>query len=476
MCCYPFIEDMEAAIGAIEPCIYAVDATKTKPAGFRVQKFVTHLDGTQHNLTKIFRPVDDSDDERQFALEQARQFVKQLEREKMTGEIYRRIGMPEKPQEPQARGIPWHEYSDAEKAKINRDLQDDYERWKATESDPADTPLSEWIEGHLSWYEDNTSRSNFNKISAAYQAVEEYCEATSSELVENSIEDIQPSEIDRLFSWMAQQTRGDSEKPRWSKSSLKGYFTKIRSILRAFAADENARNPADTDLLKTDIGRIAKDRSRRKVLTDDEVQQLEKGIEKAIETSQARWRHLRIYIRYLHRVLLGTGMRIGEALYLKTEHIDFDQKTLTIEGSVTQGEVGPTKRGAMLGDPESGIRVIPMTEDVADALRQWLDKREDLGFPSASDCTTIFCQKTGKYATAKQIRKRYARACRASEMNIKVTPHMIRHTCNDRMRRAGVPIEIRQVLLAHADAETNKRYTDVDPLEARAYLNGSSSQ
>jgi len=51
------------------------------------------------------------------------------------------------------------------------------------------------------------------------------------------------------------------------------------------------------------------------------------------------------------------------------------------------------------------------------------------------------------------------RVARAAGITRKVSPHTLRHTCATLMLRAGVPLDLVQDAMAHADPRTTKRYT-----------------
>ena len=65
---------------------------------------------------------------------------------------------------------------------------------------------------------------------------------------------------------------------------------------------------------------------------------------------------------------MQTGMRLGEILALHWRHIDFEQKTLTIEGSITSTK----ERGTFVKDTktEAGERVIALSDFTCETLRK----------------------------------------------------------------------------------------------------------
>ncbi|QDG49274.1 phage integrase family protein [Persicimonas caeni] len=465
---------------AIEPCIYPVKATKRYPAGFRVRKVVVDQWGEQRQITEIIRPIDESSEAKAEALEQARALVKTLERDKRTGRIFRRFDDPVKRDLPNVGyGINWSEYTPEEALALNRELKEEALEYQ---KDAGSATMREFAEEtFLPWYEANTSKSNFQKKRAAWKAVLAYDKATAAGLGHRKLSSLRPSEIDDFVSWLAGRQKKDGSS-YYSKSSIKGYFAVVRSLVKQWAADEGKANPADPAKLKTDPAKIKGRNKTEKVAGEGQLAKLEKGIELAISKSQKRYLYCRVILRYLHRVLTGTGMRVSEALFLRTEHVDWDGGTITIEGAAVDGVPGPTKTGKKLGDPAKGVRVIPMSEAVASTLREWLDLREQYDYPSADECPTIFCTIDGGYYTDDQVRDYYKRARKmfnkhtgGDRLEKAITPHDLRHTFNDRLRKAGVPSEVREAILGHADGETNRGYTNPKALEGRDAIEAVTS-
>ena len=70
-------------------------------------------------------------------------------------------------------------------------------------------------------------------------------------------------------------------------------------------------------------------------------------------------------------VLLGTGCRIGEALGLRWEDLDFERRTISINHSLVYYptlESGKSELRVSLPKTEAGIRSIPMLDSVKDAF------------------------------------------------------------------------------------------------------------
>jgi integrase len=139
--------------------------------------------------------------------------------------------------------------------------------------------------------------------------------------------------------------------------------------------------------------------------------------------------HLRdIIIASLH-----TGMRRGEVLNQRWEHVDLNRNLLFVTRSKTAGGEG---------------REIPLTEQLNSMLRSRL-KPEGLVFTFQN--VAIKAVKTAWKAAIRRSGIRYRRF------------HDLRHTFNTRLMEAGVIQDVRRALMGHSMGEdTNALYTHVE--------------
>lgn len=85
----------------------------------------------------------------------------------------------------------------------------------------------------------------------------------------------------------------------------------------------------------------------------------------------------------LFAVLLGTGCRIGEALGLRWEDLDFEKRVISVNHSVVYYPIGKSRTSVQrISKPktEAGIRMIPMLETVYDAFQMEREEQEETGF------------------------------------------------------------------------------------------------
>lgn len=115
-----------------------------------------------------------------------------------------------------------------------------------------------------------------------------------------------------------------------------------------------------------------------------------RGIRKAltIEQQRAFMGYIAEHPVYYHwwptfTILLGTGLRIGEALGLRWEDLDFDNKVININHSLVYYPVGGSRTSEQhISKPktEAGIRTVPMLDTVRDAFLMEREEQEENGF------------------------------------------------------------------------------------------------
>lgn len=165
--------------------------------------------------------------------------------------------------------------------------------------------------------------------------------------------------------------------------------------------------------------------------------------------------------------LIGTGVRLGEALGLHWESIDFERKTVTVEWAWDR-EVRRIK-----APKDSQSRTIPIGVKLAKSLKDRLDE-DGFGDPAPVEYAgrrkvrtgLVFHHVEGKPMDGDNFRHRFE-ACvniayvgkgKARRKVGHVRLHDLRHTYASRLVRAGVPIQEVSKLLGHATITTTMRY------------------
>ncbi len=139
------------------------------------------------------------------------------------------------------------------------------------------------------------------------------------------------------------------------------------------------------------------------------------------------------HLKHLTIAAVDTGMRRGELLHQRFEHVDFNRRLLQVTQSKTAGGEG---------------REIPFTARVYDLL---IGMRRDEGLIFTFKGQEIKRIKTAWKAAIGRAGIRYFRF------------HDLRHTFNTRLMEAGVMQDIRKALMGHSSGEdVNAIYTHVE--------------
>lgn len=165
------------------------------------------------------------------------------------------------------------------------------------------------------------------------------------------------------------------------------------------------------------------------------------------------WNGLRF--RTLVEVLLGTGMRIGEAISLNRKSIDWGKKEAKIVGK---------------GNKE---RTVFFTKRSLEWLRKYIESRSD------NHEAIFITKKPFNRLNRDDIWRFFARHRKLAKIHKKLTPHILRHTVATNLVFNGCPIVHVKEILGHERLDTTcKYYLGVDKEQAkkahRQYLNYES--
>lgn len=175
-------------------------------------------------------------------------------------------------------------------------------------------------------------------------------------------------------------------------------------------------------------------------------------------------------------VLLNTGLRISEFCGLTLSDIDFKNHRITVDHQLQKR----AHVGYYIETPKTsnGIRIIPITKEVEEALKRIIEKRNPPKVEPVVEGYTgfLFYDKDGSIVYSlhwdhyfKHIVDKYNSIYKAQLPRI--TPHVCRHTYCSRIAMSGMNAKTLQYLMGHADIETTMNvYTHVKYENAKEEL------
>jgi integrase/recombinase XerC len=146
--------------------------------------------------------------------------------------------------------------------------------------------------------------------------------------------------------------------------------------------------------------------------------------------------------RCLLEILFSTGARIGELINIKLKDINIHNKEIKVLGK---------------GNKE---RIVYINDHTVNALNKYLNEsRPILLNNKRSD--NLFINHIGGNLTTRGVRDILDNIIKKSSLNIKVTPHMFRHTFATMLLNEGCDLKSVQELLGHVNMSTTQIYTHV---------------
>lgn len=157
-------------------------------------------------------------------------------------------------------------------------------------------------------------------------------------------------------------------------------------------------------------------------------------------------------------ILLHTGLRISELCGLTRADVDFKENRICVDRQLTRTRhceyyIEKTKT-------DSGKRYVPLTPEAVNAFHNVINNRKKVPVETMVDGIAgfLFLDKDGKPKVAGHLEHAMKRMVdkynQTHDEQIKVTPHVLRHTFCTNMMRAGVPLKDAQYIMGHSDAET----------------------
>ena len=244
------------------------------------------------------------------------------------------------------------------------------------------------------------------------------------------------------------------------KDYANSYIDKIFEMLGSIF-----KEAIDRDIInKNPLNKVIKPKSTKE---DKEVVSLSIEEQKAFIEALKYEPYKNIFLVALH-----TGMRIGEILALTPEDIDFENKLININNTLTKNLQGKVIIGSRTKTYESK-RKIPITiilePILKDSIANYIPNKNNL----------LFCHLNGNIIAPATINSNFKRICKNAGIKVITRPlkragktinlktseantHMLRHTYATRCIEAGIPAPVLQKLLGHKDISiTINTYTTI---------------
>ena len=154
----------------------------------------------------------------------------------------------------------------------------------------------------------------------------------------------------------------------------------------------------------------------------------------------------------LFATFLFTGMRIGEIIALKWEHIDFEHSTIHVQENYVENELTIPKSGK-----SRLIQICPFLCELLQKYQQKSNRIKGLVFPTTQ----------GDYSTNDRIRRPFERLVKKANVT-KIRIHDMRHTFASLALMDGVDVPTVQKWLGHKDIQTTMRYIKLLPEHMQA--------
>jgi integrase/recombinase XerC len=220
------------------------------------------------------------------------------------------------------------------------------------------------------------------------------------------------------------------------KSSIARKLAAIRAFFKFLARERViAESPAagvSTPKLEKKLPRIMTEEEINTFL--DRVAEAAKGGEPAILRDRA-----------ILELLYASGLRVSELAGLDLRNVNFGDAFVLVRGK---------------GDKE---RIVPFGSKAKGAMEAYLPARERLLHETRTGCSALFLNVYGQRLTTRsvdRILKRYVRTYSA-EVNVKVSPHSLRHAFASHLLAEGADLRAIQEMLGHKSLATTQRYTQV---------------
>ena len=270
----------------------------------------------------------------------------------------------------------------------------------------------------------------------------------------------------------------------WAKLHSKGHVQSLVIIIRSvFKYAFKYYDLQDISVLdKIDIPKKAKTRDelqakRNNYLEDSEVKELLSCFDYLIKhkNHSSRKRNYNM-VKAIVQFQIANGMRIGELLAIKSDNINYEDKTLDIDGTinwVTDKETGAFGVKETTKTSKS-YRTIGLTTQSINLLKTLIleNKKENQWNEEFIDRGYVFTNTAGSPIDLNKINSIIKEAAEISSIKKRVTTHTLRHTHISTLAQLGINLKAIQERVGHSDYKTTLEiYTHVTDQMAKDMMN-----
>ncbi len=308
------------------------------------------------------------------------------------------------------------------------------------------TPLATWID---EWERGSLAASDRKPATKALYGTLARVHLRPAPLGTMALGSIRPTHVEGLV----QRMRGAGA----SDSTIRTTYTVLRSVLDAAVRDRLVAENVAAKVKRPAVTSRADGR--------DEARHLAPGDVRAVLDAAAGTRYAAVL-----SLIAATGIRRGEALALRWEDVDLDERTIRVRGTLSR--VG---KDLVITTPKTARsrREVPITPGVVKLLRSHrvgqAEEKMRAGSQWQGDRGLVFTTELGAPIDPRNLFRAFVAAVKRSGVDGDgVGLHTLRHSAATGMLDAGVPLHVVSKMLGHSSvAITGDIYGHADDARQR---------